>query len=279
MFEALTEEDNKTLFAECKEKLDDVEACLIAMSDDTARRSGERVNRLFRGFHSVKAAAGYLEHEPLKQLSQATESVLAEARGGNVELSKEHIDLLFATTDCMKQMVEGRQRNSNVDFSEELRGLNFVLKGEKGADLVKGPAMSHPNLRPLKVLVVEDDFSSRLVLQGLLSKYGECHIAVNGREAVEAFRTARSLGKGYDLICLDVRMPEVDGQQALEQIREIERSDIGYSPGVRIFMTTSIRDIQTVIASFKAICDAYLIKPINGRELEEHLRSFQLIAI
>jgi two-component system chemotaxis response regulator CheY len=129
----------------------------------------------------------------------------------------------------------------------------------------------------LRVLVVEDDFSSRLVLQGLLAKYGECHIAVNGKEAVEAFRTMREAGQAYDLICLDVRMPEMDGQQALEFIRDLEGGESAQRPGVRIFMTTSIRNIKTVVASFKALCDAYLIKPIDGRELQEHLRSFNLI--
>ena len=43
----------------------------------------------------------------------------------------------------------------------------------------------------MKTLIVEDDFTSRLLLQASLSAYGECHIAVNGKEAVEAFRTAR----------------------------------------------------------------------------------------
>jgi two-component system chemotaxis response regulator CheY len=43
----------------------------------------------------------------------------------------------------------------------------------------------------MRTLIVEDDFTSRLLLQSFLSEYGECHIAVNGREAVAAFRTAQ----------------------------------------------------------------------------------------
>ena len=45
------------------------------------------------------------------------------------------------------------------------------------------------------MLLVEDDFASRLLLQTFLSRYGECHIAVNGREAVEAFRAALEQGR------------------------------------------------------------------------------------
>jgi two-component system chemotaxis response regulator CheY len=44
--------------------------------------------------------------------------------------------------------------------------------------------------RIMKTLIVEDDFTSRLFLQKILSPYGECHIAVNGNEAVQAFQMA-----------------------------------------------------------------------------------------
>jgi two-component system, chemotaxis family, chemotaxis protein CheY len=112
-----------------------------------------------------------------------------------------------------------------------------------------------------------------------LSEYGECRIAVNAREAIEAFRYARDSGKNYDLICMAIRRPEMDGREALEPIRSsIEGIHCGSSSRVRVFMTTAVRDMKTVVASFKAICDAYLIKPIDGRNLEEHLKSFRLIA-
>src|ERR1035441_10919767 len=76
----------------------------------------------------------------------------------------------------------------------------------------------------MKTLVVEDDFTSRLTLHTFLSRYGECHIAVNGREAVDAFRSALDSGRGYDLICMDIMMPEMDGREAVRQIRELEES-------------------------------------------------------
>jgi two-component system chemotaxis response regulator CheY len=63
----------------------------------------------------------------------------------------------------------------------------------------------------MRTLIVEDDFTSRLLLQSFLSVYGECHIAVNGREAVAAFRAAQERPQAYDLICMDIMMPEMDG--------------------------------------------------------------------
>jgi two-component system, chemotaxis family, chemotaxis protein CheY len=69
---------------------------------------------------------------------------------------------------------------------------------------------------------VEDDFATRLLLQTFLSRYGECHIAVNGREALEAFGSALERGEGYDLIFMDIMMPEMDGREALRQVRAAE---------------------------------------------------------
>jgi PAS domain-containing protein len=52
-----------------------------------------------------------------------------------------------------------------------------------------------------------------------VASYGECHIAVNGREAVAAFQAALKSGQRYNLVCVDIMMPEMDGQTALKQIR------------------------------------------------------------
>jgi len=131
--------------------------------------------------------------------------------------------------------------------------------------------------RVMRTLIVEDDFMSRLVLQTLFARYGECHMAVNGREAVEAFRSAHENKKPYELICMDIMMPEMDGHAALKQIRDQEESaGILFSDRVKVIMTTALDDVRTVMDSFKGMCDAYLIKPIDVAKLLEHVRSFQL---
>jgi CheY-like chemotaxis protein len=73
----------------------------------------------------------------------------------------------------------------------------------------------------MKTLIVEDDFTSRLLLQEFLKSYGPTHVAVNGREAVDAVRAALEAGERYSLICLDIMMPLVDGHEALRQIRSL----------------------------------------------------------
>jgi two-component system chemotaxis response regulator CheY len=130
----------------------------------------------------------------------------------------------------------------------------------------------------MRTLVVEDDFTSRLLLQSFLSKYGDCHIAVNGKEAVTAFRTANEKGNKYDLICMDIMMPEMDGQAASKQIRDLEQAGGTLSThGVKIIMTTALDDVKNLVQSFKSLCDAYLFKPIDTGKLLAHLREFHLV--
>ncbi len=130
----------------------------------------------------------------------------------------------------------------------------------------------------MKALIVEDDFTSRLLLQTLLSRYFDCHVAVNGTEAVEAFRVARESGCGYDLICMDIMMPEMDGKAALREIRAREEAaGVLTREAVKVIMTTAVSDIRTVMSTFHDLCDAYLFKPIDTAKLLEQLRLFALL--
>ncbi len=130
----------------------------------------------------------------------------------------------------------------------------------------------------MKTLIVEDDFTSRLLLQGLLQPYGPCHISVNGREAVEAVRKAIMVKEPYNLICLDIMMPEMDGQTALKSIRAIEEeAGILSSDGAKIIMTTALDDKNNIMSAFREQCDVYLVKPIDKDALVENLRSMSLI--
>jgi two-component system chemotaxis response regulator CheY len=130
----------------------------------------------------------------------------------------------------------------------------------------------------MRTLIVEDDFTSRLLLQTFLAKYGECHVAVNGKEAITAFRAARESGQFYDLICMDIMMPEMDGQTAIKEIRAIETADGTLSTnGAKIIMTTALDDVKNVVQSFQSLCDAYLFKPIDTGKLVGHMRDFHLV--
>jgi two-component system chemotaxis response regulator CheY len=129
----------------------------------------------------------------------------------------------------------------------------------------------------MKTLIVEDDFTSRLLLQELLRSYGPCEVAVNGKLAVAAVASALKAKEPFELICLDIMMPEMDGQQALKEIRALE-NDHGRPSGrgARVLMTTALHDKQNIMQSFREQCDGYLVKPIDKAKLLDHLRELGL---
>lgn len=130
----------------------------------------------------------------------------------------------------------------------------------------------------MKSLVVDDDFFSRRILQSIMASYGECHIAVDGKEAVFAFNQALAEEKPYDVICLDIMMPGADGQEVLKQIREIEqKKNILGNDSVKIIMTTALDDSENIKQAFREQCESYLIKPISKSKLVEILEKFSLI--
>ena len=127
----------------------------------------------------------------------------------------------------------------------------------------------------MKALIVEDDFISRKILLKFMLPLGECDIATNGSEAVEAFLLAHSEGKPYDLITLDIMMPEMNGQEALKRIRQTEEDR--ELPAAKIIMTTSLSDAQNVMTAFKSQSDGYLLKRIDRADLHNKLRELGLI--
>ena len=130
----------------------------------------------------------------------------------------------------------------------------------------------------MKSLFVEDEFTTRLILQSILDEFGEVHIAVNGREATEAVHLAHKEAAPYDLISLDVVMPEMNGQDALKAIRELEgHFKVTPSNRAKIIMTTALGDGKTIMAAFKDQCDGYLVKPIDKAKLLKYLSDFNLI--
>lgn len=130
----------------------------------------------------------------------------------------------------------------------------------------------------MKSLIVEDDFTSRLLMQKFLAPYGESHVAVNGNEAIEAFTQAINSDEPYQLICLDIMMPEMDGHATLKEIRAFEENKgIMVGDGVKIIMTTALGDMDNKLTAVKEFCDAYLVKPIDRSKVLELIDSFGLI--
>jgi len=119
----------------------------------------------------------------------------------------------------------------------------------------------------MHILVVEDDFISRRLLCRHLEPLGECDVAVNGEEAVAAVKQAVDQGSHYDLICLDIMMPGMDGHETLKQIRDYEKiNDLNIGQGAKVIMTTSVQDHKSIRQAFKSSADGYVVKPVEKKK-------------
>lgn len=131
----------------------------------------------------------------------------------------------------------------------------------------------------MKTLVVDDELTTRLMLKKILSPYGSCDTISNGKEALEAFWMAIKENDPYDLICLDILMPELNGKTVLKKIREIEaKARIPKNKIASIFMVTSLNDSKTIMDTIvKYKCDSYILKPISKPKVISKLKQFELI--
>ena len=129
----------------------------------------------------------------------------------------------------------------------------------------------------MRTLIVDDDVVSRRVLLEILKPYGECEQASTGREALAAF-TAALDRQPFDLVLLDIQMPDIDGQETLAAIRVIE-SRRGTPPqqGVKVIMATVNADKTSIFTAFRNQCEAYLIKPVTSEAVMVNLEQFGLV--
>ncbi len=123
-----------------------------------------------------------------------------------------------------------------------------------------------------RVLVVDDNVVNRQLLIEVLDGQGQCDSAANGREAVEAHGLSVREGNPYDVILLDIAMPEMDGIECLKIIWDNEKA-AGIMPGkgVVIFMVTAFD--KPFMQAFNGGCDDYILKPIDGNDVLAKIRS------
>ena len=130
----------------------------------------------------------------------------------------------------------------------------------------------------MRILIAEDDMVSRKFLLKFLSQYGECDLTVDGLEALDAFLLSLKENKPYDLICLDIMMPKVDGVKALKTIRQLEKErKISQATRAKVIMVTALGETNYVQQSFEIGCDAYASKPIDLEKLVKVLEKLGFV--
>ena len=120
----------------------------------------------------------------------------------------------------------------------------------------------------MRVLLAEDNIVNQRLATRLLEKRGHrVTVAANGREALEALER-----ESYDLVLMDVQMPEMDGMEATANLREMEKLTGRHQPVVALTAHAMKGDQELCLA---AGMDGYLTKPIRPQELDELLEKYK----
>lgn len=115
-----------------------------------------------------------------------------------------------------------------------------------------------------RILIAEDDMIGRRTMKRFLQAYGECELAVDGLEALHSFSESIQQDQPFDLICLDIMMPQLDGLKVLRAIRDIEtQRNVPEDKRVKVIMTTALNDRKTVMEAYSMGCVGYAWKPID----------------
>ncbi len=113
-----------------------------------------------------------------------------------------------------------------------------------------------------KILIVDDNFENRQLLAEILREVALCDFAATGKEATEAYNLSLRRKNPYSLILLDVELPEVNGLEILERIRQSEMATgITLGNGVPVVIVTAYEN--RFLEAFKKGCDAFILKPVE----------------
>ena len=134
----------------------------------------------------------------------------------------------------------------------------------------QGGTPAAPPVRGLSVLVAEDNEINALLMRSLLTRLGHhAVITTNGEAALESWLAAKSAGAPYDLVLMDIQMPQLDGIETTKRIRAREADQPGRpTPILALTANTLVEDRY---ACFEAGMDGFLVKPLDRDKLTEAL--------
>ena len=144
-----------------------------------------------------------------------------------------------------------------------------LLPEERDADRHVQPGPSPKSVRPLNVLLAEDNEVNQLVVVRMLEKQGhKVAVACNGKEALTAYDAQQ-----FDLIVMDAQMPELNGFEAAALIREKEKSTGKHVPILAMTAHAMKGDRERCLS---AGMDAYIAKPVRAKEFREIIESLAI---
>ena len=194
-----------------------------------------------------------------RQFEQADNSENARKQGTGLGLAISRRIVRMMDSDIKLESEPGK--GSSFSFNVKLQPVS----GEKTTVTSQPEEISFPGKR---ILVVEDNELNMEIICTILENYGiKTEQAVNGKEAVR--RMEESVPGYYDMIFMDIMMPEMDGLEATRTIRNLDREDCKKIPIYAMSANAFDEDVKRSLASGM---NGHLSKPVNLQVLEKTLQ-------
>ncbi|MBW8002025.1 MAG: response regulator [Planctomycetes bacterium] len=229
--------------------LSEIEASALAI--DTGKNVNDNIANVKRILHSIKGEAGMIGANDIHELCHTAESALEDVTDYSTIT-----DMVLKVKDWIHEAMKYVNLNENK---------NKQNKNDK-------------NAKKLRVLIVDDMNICRKRVKMLLKDLFDCTFAANGREALEMYQQSMGQNSPYNLITLDINMPEMNGHETLIAIRKTEEEHgITGLDGVKVIMTTTEDNSKHIFNAFREGCEAYVVKEQVDKKLLEEITKLGLL--
>ena len=124
----------------------------------------------------------------------------------------------------------------------------------------------------MRILIIDDDYVSRLKLKALMAGYGDCDAVPSGEIGLQMLEAAEQETIPYDLVTVDIDMPGMRGPEVVRSIVKRDTQNV-----TKTLMVTGVVEIKEVAASFRENCDWCLQKPVNVERVEDALKKIGIL--
>ena len=253
---------------------DEIAGSIKAIQEET----NEAVQRMDGGTDQVRSGVERATEagESLKQIVNKAKEVsgmiqsIAAAAEQQSTASEEVSRSISSIQSIAAEAEQGATQSAESvsGLTERASQLQSVLSQFK---ISNDPALRKWDRGPdelMKILLVDDDPSILRLLEGHLKDFGECHSATNGNGAISTFRSMLDQDKRFEVIFLDIKLPDTDGRKVLAQFREAERSvGISNRKRAKIIMVTALDTPQDKLQAFREACEGYITKPFDKTQI------------
>ncbi len=225
-----------------------------ALQYESGQNAEENAGHIRRILHSIKGEAGMTGFMDVHNLCHEAESAFEE-----IEDKSQAADMILKVKDWIGAAIDTASNSERGKAGKE----DHQQQNDSGK---------------IKTLIIEDNPVCRQRLEMLLSDYCQCTNAPNGKVGIEMYEQSLKDNNPYKLVTLDIQMPEMDGHEALQSIRQIEEKyGISGLEGVKVIMTTSQDSSKHIFGAFRGGCEAYVLKSNMGDKLLEEMTKLGLL--